>query len=294
MRWYRRAPRSSFHAEPRSRGSSDRGGRRISDQLPSVPSRMITLSFGARPCSWQDRFQGSFGAAGGVERRLPGRACHCPGANGGKWRAPHRNPTGHPAPRQGVGARVEIPRPTPHRGKDVLSQSLKACGERIAARDPDRQAAEIHVPIALINRCNALGTAEIVRVACHQWERLHRVSRGRSATKPGTSRRGERAPGRLRRPRSPCRTLWAVLFRISCPVAGADRPWYRRGTGGPRPVLARRGVQLNRGAPRFFAASRCSRRVWPPETCRKRLAGMFGAVIRDRSARSRRASPPSA
>ncbi len=43
-------------------------------------------------------------------------------------------------------------------------RSLKSFGERIAARDPDRQTAEIHIRVALINRFNALGTAEIVRV----------------------------------------------------------------------------------------------------------------------------------
>ena len=42
---------------------------------------------------------------------------------------------------------------------------LKAFGERIAARDQGRQTAEIHIRVALINRFNALGTAEIVRVA---------------------------------------------------------------------------------------------------------------------------------
>lgn len=42
---------------------------------------------------------------------------------------------------------------------------LKAFGERIAARDPDRQTAEIQIRIALMNRLAALGTAEIVRVA---------------------------------------------------------------------------------------------------------------------------------
>jgi len=42
---------------------------------------------------------------------------------------------------------------------------LKASGERIAARNPDRQTAEIHIRVALMNRFNALGTAEIVRVA---------------------------------------------------------------------------------------------------------------------------------
>ena len=42
---------------------------------------------------------------------------------------------------------------------------FKAFGDRISARDPDRQTTEIHIRIALINRINALGTAEIVRVA---------------------------------------------------------------------------------------------------------------------------------
>jgi hypothetical protein len=42
---------------------------------------------------------------------------------------------------------------------------LKAFGERIAARDPDRQTAEIQIRVALVNRFSALGTAEIVRVA---------------------------------------------------------------------------------------------------------------------------------
>jgi hypothetical protein len=42
---------------------------------------------------------------------------------------------------------------------------LKAFGERIASRDPDRQAAEIHTRIALMNRFSALGRAEIGRVA---------------------------------------------------------------------------------------------------------------------------------
>lgn len=42
---------------------------------------------------------------------------------------------------------------------------LKAFGERIAARDPDRQTAEIQIRIALMNRFSALGSADIVRVA---------------------------------------------------------------------------------------------------------------------------------
>ena len=42
---------------------------------------------------------------------------------------------------------------------------LKSFGERIAARDPDRQTADIHIRIALMKRFNAPGTAKIVRVA---------------------------------------------------------------------------------------------------------------------------------
>jgi hypothetical protein len=47
---------------------------------------------------------------------------------------------------------------------DAKMRCLKAFGERIAARDPDRQTAEIQIRIALMNRFSALGTAEIVRV----------------------------------------------------------------------------------------------------------------------------------
>ena len=42
---------------------------------------------------------------------------------------------------------------------------LKAFGERIASRDPDRQTAEIHIRVALMNRFNAVGQAEIERMA---------------------------------------------------------------------------------------------------------------------------------
>jgi hypothetical protein len=48
---------------------------------------------------------------------------------------------------------------------EARMRCLKSFGERIAVRDPDRQTAEIHIRVALINRFNALGTAEIVRVA---------------------------------------------------------------------------------------------------------------------------------
>ena len=41
---------------------------------------------------------------------------------------------------------------------------LKASGERISARDPDRQTAEIQIRVAPMTRFPAPGTAEIVRV----------------------------------------------------------------------------------------------------------------------------------
>lgn len=47
---------------------------------------------------------------------------------------------------------------------EAKMRGIKAFGERIAARDPDRQTAEIHIRVALKNRFNALGTADIVRV----------------------------------------------------------------------------------------------------------------------------------
>lgn len=42
---------------------------------------------------------------------------------------------------------------------------LKSFGERIMSRDPDRQTAEIHIRIAIMNRASALGRAEIEAVA---------------------------------------------------------------------------------------------------------------------------------
>ena len=48
---------------------------------------------------------------------------------------------------------------------EAQMRRLKAFGERIASKDPDRQAAEIHTRIALMNRLEALGRAEITRVA---------------------------------------------------------------------------------------------------------------------------------
>lgn len=48
---------------------------------------------------------------------------------------------------------------------EAKMRCLHASGERIAARDPHRQTAEIHIRIAPMNRFSALGIAEIVRVA---------------------------------------------------------------------------------------------------------------------------------
>jgi len=72
-------------------------------------------------------------------------------------------------------ARNETLRATRHYGRcwtgyharsriEAKMRCLKAFGERIAARDPDRQTAEIQIGGALMNRFSALGTAEIVRV----------------------------------------------------------------------------------------------------------------------------------
>ena len=44
-------------------------------------------------------------------------------------------------------------------------QCLTAFTERIAARAPDCQTAEIHIRVAPLNHLNALGTAEFARVA---------------------------------------------------------------------------------------------------------------------------------
>ena len=99
-----------------------------------------------------------------LDGRLPGR------------NRQKRDPTSHSPPWQGVLEALDgISRPKSDRGKDALAGSLepvalnrldlKAFGERIAARRPDSQTAEIQIRVALINRFNALGTAEIVRVA---------------------------------------------------------------------------------------------------------------------------------
>jgi hypothetical protein len=48
---------------------------------------------------------------------------------------------------------------------EARMRCFKSFGERIASKDPDRQTAEVHIRVALMNRFNALGTAEIERVA---------------------------------------------------------------------------------------------------------------------------------
>jgi len=58
-----------------------------------------------------------------------------------------------------------IPRLQPHRSEDALHQVLQRTHRCPQPRPPDRQTAEIHIRIAFINRFNALGTAEIVRLA---------------------------------------------------------------------------------------------------------------------------------
>lgn len=90
---------------------------------------------------------------------------------------PERNPARHPIRWPGLLDTLDgLSRPKSGRSdpsRDIASQCsagqwmrcLKAFGERIAARDPDRQTAEIHIRIALMNRFSALGTAEIERVA---------------------------------------------------------------------------------------------------------------------------------
>jgi hypothetical protein len=84
-----------------------------------------------------------------------------------------RGSTSHSPLWQGVLEALDATsRPKSVQGKDALAGSLepvalnlldlKAFDERIAARHPDSQTAKIQIRVALIN---ALGTAEIVRVA---------------------------------------------------------------------------------------------------------------------------------
>jgi hypothetical protein len=73
-----------------------------------------------------------------------------------------RHPARHAVLRQDVPETLDrIPRPQPHRGEDARPQGLR----RAHHGTRPRQTAEIHIRIALMNRFNAPGTAEIVRVA---------------------------------------------------------------------------------------------------------------------------------
>jgi IS5 family transposase len=110
------------------------------------------------------------------------RTCHAAIAGrGGTALIPIRK-NGRPWKEDGPAARArnETLRTTRHFGRafwkrltgyharsriEAQTRRLKSFGERIASRDPDRQAAEIHTRIALMNRFSALGRAEIVRVA---------------------------------------------------------------------------------------------------------------------------------
>lgn len=48
---------------------------------------------------------------------------------------------------------------------EAMMRCVNTFGERISATDPDRQTAEIHIRITLMNRFNELGKAEIECVA---------------------------------------------------------------------------------------------------------------------------------
>jgi hypothetical protein len=52
---------------------------------------------------------------------------------------------------------------------EARGNRLEAVRKGIAAKDPDRQSAEIQIRVALMSRFPALGRAEIIRVAlCQQ------------------------------------------------------------------------------------------------------------------------------
>lgn len=110
------------------------------------------------------------------------RRCHSAiTAHGGTAITPIRK-NGRPWKEDGPAARArtETLRATRHHGRafwnrwtgyharnraEARIRGLKSFGEGIAARDPDRRTGEFHIRIALMNRFNALGKAEIVRVA---------------------------------------------------------------------------------------------------------------------------------
>jgi hypothetical protein len=82
-----------------------------------------------------------------LEKELPGRSCL------------QRHPPRHQTLRAGqLEALVRLSCPTSDRSEDALLQSF---GDRIASRDPDGRTADVHIRVALMNRFNALGNAEV-------------------------------------------------------------------------------------------------------------------------------------
>ena len=78
-----------------------------------------------------------------------------------------RKPVTTKAPAEQVVKDIRWKRWTGHHVRSRIEAKMpcmKAFGERIAARHPDSQTAEIQIRVALMNRFSALGTAEIVRV----------------------------------------------------------------------------------------------------------------------------------
>jgi hypothetical protein len=86
-----------------------------------------------------------------LERGLPSGDCE------------KSKPARHPALRPGILEALD--RNDDRSRIETKMRCLNAFGERIAPRHPDSQTADIQIRVAHINRFNALGTAEIVRVA---------------------------------------------------------------------------------------------------------------------------------
>jgi hypothetical protein len=110
------------------------------------------------------------------------RACHSAIAQRGATAIIPIRKNGRPWKEDGPAARArnEILRASRHFGRafwkcltgyharsriEAQRRRLKSLGERLMARDPDRQTAEIHTRIALMNRFSALGRAETTRAA---------------------------------------------------------------------------------------------------------------------------------
>lgn len=121
-----------------------------------------------------------------------------------------RNLARHASQWPGVPDAVDrIPRPHPRRSLGPLSGSLqpvalnlldlKSFGERIPARDPERQTAEVRIRVALPNRFGARGTAEIVPLARSLQGKGSYASERRSGATPlATGRRFDWRDGRDR------------------------------------------------------------------------------------------------